>query len=183
MGPETISNAEAALLGLLAEKPKHPYQIEKDVEYREMRTWTDLSMSSIYKLLKKLEDQELVSSEMVLTEDNRARKIYSISEAGRECLEIKLRALLRRPEVLKDPFHLGIYNADILEHDELISCLEFYRESVVEIIAGYVRLKDFLTQENCSPIRLAVATRPAYQWEGVLKWLDEFLPSLKADLK
>ncbi|MBC8375118.1 MAG: PadR family transcriptional regulator, partial [FCB group bacterium] len=85
MDPETISNAEAALLGLLAEKPKHPYQIEKDVEYREMRTWTDLSMSSIYKLLKKLEDQKLVTSEMVLTEDNRARKIYSISEAGREC--------------------------------------------------------------------------------------------------
>lgn len=183
MTSEIISNAETALLGLLAEKPKHPYQIEKDVEYREMRTWTDLSMSSIYKLLKKLEDLNLVSSETTLTEENRARKIYSITEEGRGSLEIKLRTILRRPELVKDPFLLGIYNADILEVDELISCLEFYREEVVETITGYGKLRDFLKEQNCSAVRLAVATRPGYQWEAVLRWLDEFLPDLKAGQK
>ena len=182
MNTETISNAEVALLGLLAEKPKHPYQIEKDVEYRDMRSWTDLSMSSIYKLLKKLEEQKLVGSETTLTEDNRARKVYSISEEGRESLEIKLRALLRKPDILKDPFHLGIYNADILEPDELLSCLEFYREAVEETIAGYARLKDFLAEQDCSTARLAVAIRPQYQWEGVLRWIDEFIPTLKQEL-
>lgn len=175
MPDEMISEAEAALLGLLAERAKHPYQIEKDVEYREMRTWTDLSMSSIYKLLKKLETDELVKSETELTEDNRARKIYSISDQGQEALEMKLRSILRRPVALKDPFHLGIYNADQLEDDELRSCLEFYREEVVELIDGYQRLEDFLRDQDCSPARLAVAIRPRYQWEGVLRWVDEFL--------
>lgn len=179
MNTETISNAEAALLGLLAEKPKHPYQIEKDVEYREMRTWTDLSMSSIYKLLKKLEEMKHVKSETALTDDNRARKIYSISNEGREALEIKLRSILRRAELLKDPFHLGIYNADILEPDELTSCLEFYRETVVETIDGYHRLESFLKDQDCSKARLAVAIRPRYQWEGVLRWVDEFLTETK----
>lgn len=180
MTPDTITNAEAALLGLLAENPKHPYQIEKDVEYRDMRSWTDLSMSSIYKLLKKLEEMELVNSETSLTEDNRARKIYSISDEGRDALEIKIRSILRKPDLLKDPFHLGIYNADLLEKDELLSCLEFYREAVVETIDGYKRLRAFLEEQNCSPARLAVATRPQYQWEGVLRWVDEFAPTLKA---
>jgi DNA-binding PadR family transcriptional regulator len=43
-----LSNAEAALLGLLSEQSMYPYQIEKEVRYREMRFWTELSMSSIY---------------------------------------------------------------------------------------------------------------------------------------
>jgi len=50
-----LTNAEAALLGLLSERPMHPYQIEKEVRSRDMRFWTELSMSSIYKLLRKLE--------------------------------------------------------------------------------------------------------------------------------
>jgi hypothetical protein len=33
----TITSAEAALLGLLTEGDKHPYQIEKDVQFRDMR--------------------------------------------------------------------------------------------------------------------------------------------------
>jgi DNA-binding PadR family transcriptional regulator len=174
-----LSNAEAALLGLLAERSKHPYQIEKDVEYRDMRSWTDLSMSSIYKLLRKLEDQEFVSSSTSITEGNRARKEYRISDSGAEALAVKLRALLRRPEILKDPFHVAIYNSDLLERDELVSCLEFYREEVQEFITGYERLEAFLKSEACSSARLAVAIRPRYQWEGVLKWTDEFLAALK----
>lgn len=146
-----------------------------------MRTWTDLSMSSIYKLLQKLEEMKLVGSKMAITEDNRARKVYSISDEGREALEIKLRALLRRPEILKDPFHLGIYNADILEPVQVISCLEFYREEVVEMISGYERLEAFLKEQNCSTARLAVAIRPRYQWEGVLRWIDEYLPTLQEE--
>ena len=60
MTNSSLSNAEAALLGLLAEKPMHPYQIEQEVRYRDMRFWTELSMSSIYKLLRKLEREGLV---------------------------------------------------------------------------------------------------------------------------
>lgn len=146
-----------------------------------MRTWTDLSMSSIYKLLQKLEEMKLVESEMAITEDNRARKVYSISEAGREALEIKIRALLRRPEILKDPFHLGIYNAELLDSEQVISCLEFYREEVVDLISGYERLEAFLKEQECSRARLAVAIRPRYQWEGVLRWIDEYLPALQEE--
>ncbi len=179
MSEYQISNAEAALMGLLAENPKHPYQIEKNVDYRDMRSWTDLSMSSIYKLLNKLEQAELVSAEVELADGNRARKVFQITDAGREALEIKLRELLRKPVLPKDPFHVGIYNSDLLLPDEVLACLEQYRESVQEIIAGYGKLEQFLKDSNCSPARLAVAVRPRYQWEGEMLWLDEYLLELK----
>ena len=56
---DALSNGEAALLGLLSEKPMYPYQIEQEVKYRDMRFWNDLSMSSIYKLLDGLEKKGL----------------------------------------------------------------------------------------------------------------------------
>ena len=66
-----ISKAEAALLGLLSECPMHAYQIEQEAEFRDMRSWTDLSMSSIYKLLKKLEERELVMRNDEMSEAGR----------------------------------------------------------------------------------------------------------------
>jgi DNA-binding PadR family transcriptional regulator len=55
MSPEhTLTNSEVALLGLLSEKAKHAYQIGRDVEHRDMRSWTDLSQSTIYRQLTSL---------------------------------------------------------------------------------------------------------------------------------
>ena len=57
---EGICNAEAALLGLLAEEPKHPYQILKDIEMRDIQSWTDLSKATVYKMLRRLELKKMV---------------------------------------------------------------------------------------------------------------------------
>ena len=181
MKTKSLSNAEAALLGLLAEGPKHPYQIEKDVEYRDMRSWTDLSMSSIYKLLQKLEGKEMVSAETELAEGNRARKTYQITAEGRKALEVKIRSLLRKPVLQKDPFYVGMYNSDFVLQDEVIDSLAFYRESVVEQIDGYRRLEQFLVDHQCSRARLSVAIRPRYLLEAELTWLEAYLSELKTD--
>jgi DNA-binding PadR family transcriptional regulator len=73
---QEISNAEAALLGLLSEGPMYPYQIEQEVKYRDMRFWNDLSMSSIYKLLDGLERKGLVARANEVSPENRLRKLY-----------------------------------------------------------------------------------------------------------
>ena len=60
MHDNSLTLMETALLGLLSEGPMHPYRIEKEVRERKLRSWTDLSMSSVYKLLVKLERRGLV---------------------------------------------------------------------------------------------------------------------------
>ena len=52
---ETLTNTELAILGLVAEQPKHGYQIEQDIAARGMRDWTEIGFSSIYYVLNKLE--------------------------------------------------------------------------------------------------------------------------------
>lgn len=171
----TITNAEAALLGLLAENKKHPYQIEKDVEFRSMRYWTDLSMSSIYKLLIKLEKKQLVQAETEVTQDNRARKVFSLTRKGKTVLMEKIAFLLSNPVETKYPFHVAIYNSGVLIKSTVIKSLKQYQEKLKKLILGYHDLESYLKQDNCPPEHLAVSIRPRYMLEGELRWIEEYI--------
>lgn len=176
-----MSNAETALLGLLAERPRHPYQIEKEVRERDMRSWTDLSMSSIYKLLRKLERDGFVVSKAELSEQNRARKTYELTEDGLDLLRERVRVALSEPQAAKWPIDVGISNLAVLPVDEAVSCLRLYREALAERHNGYRALEDYLRTEGCPSYRFAFARRPIRMIEGEIRWVDEFIEELLAE--
>ena len=111
MAEQNLSNAEAALLGLLSEQSMYPYQIEQQVKNRDMRYWTELSMSSIYKLLRKLEKDGLVLKKEEVSPENRLRNLYSLTEEGVRKLKATLIALFTEPEHMRWPVDIGIYNS------------------------------------------------------------------------
>lgn len=176
-----MSNAEAALLGLLAERPRHPYQIEKEVRDRDMRSWTDLSMSTIYKLLRKLERDGFVASKAELSEQNRARKTYEITEDGMDLLRERVRFALREPQAAKWPIDVGISNLAVIPVDEAVSCLRTYRAGLEERRSGYRALEDYLKAEGCPVYRLAFARRPIRMLEGEIRWVDEYIEELLSE--
>jgi DNA-binding PadR family transcriptional regulator len=173
-----LSNSEAALLGLLAEEPMHPYKIDQEVEYRDMRSWTDLSMSSIYKLLRKLEKEKLVVRENIISEENRLQKLYSISETGRQALHHKLLALLNGPEHMRWPVDIALYNSSLLSAEEMTAALQNYRAKLLVDIQGYQDLLQFLQDSGCPPHRFEVARRPILLLQADLAWVDSYLERL-----
>ena len=60
-----------------------------------MRAWTEIGFSSIYYLLKKLEQKELIQGWLENNELGPARKVYHITKVGQSVL---------REEVLEDAF-------------------------------------------------------------------------------
>ncbi|HEY3273860.1 MAG TPA: PadR family transcriptional regulator [Methanocella sp.] len=178
---QEISNAEAALLGLLSEGPMYPYQIEQEVKYRDMRFWTELSMSSIYKLLKNLEKEGLVLRANEVSDENRLRKLYSISEEGTKVLQDKLKTLLSDPEHIRWQVDIGAYNCDLLPLKTVQKALKEYRKGLEKSIAGYEDLQKFLKDSNCPSHRLGIATRPVYLLKGEIEWVDAYLAALATD--
>lgn len=174
-----ISNAETALMGLLAESPKHPYHIEKDVQFRCMRVWTDLSTSSIYKLLRKLEKQGLVKAVAETTEDNRVRKVYRLTAAGHRVFRQAIRQQLSTHGIAKNPFDVAIYNQDVLSPKEAVDSLRKYGDQLDKSIKSYKALKEFLTKEGCSLARQALALRTVAMLEGERRWLKEYLKEVQ----
>jgi len=178
MTNSNLSGAEAALLGLLSEKTMHPYEIEQEVKYRDMRYWTELSMSSIYKLLRKLEREGMVYKREQKSPENRLRKLYSISTEGERALKSRIRALLSEPEHTRWQVDIGTYNSNILSDNEVREALHKYRQSLREKISGYRDLQKFLEDSGCPRYRLAVAIRPVYLLEAEIGWVNSVLTQL-----
>ena len=176
---KNLSNAETALLGLLSEQAMYPYQIEQEVKYREMRFWTELSMSSIYKLLQKFEKEGLVERTNEISNKNRLRKLYRISKKGKERLEEKIESLLSEPEHIRWQVDLGTYNSDLLQPETVIESLKKYKEALNEKIKGYGELLEFLKSSSCPAHRFAVAERPVYLLRAEIQWIDSYLEKYK----
>ncbi len=70
----------AALL-LLAEEPRNGYQIMQEVQERSEGVWSP-SPGSVYPALAQLEDEGLIR-----TEESEGRKLFAITDAGREVVE------------------------------------------------------------------------------------------------
>lgn len=174
-----LSNAETALLGLLSEKDKHAYQVEKDIQERSMREWTDLSMSSVYKLLTKLEKEGAVGSRREISNENRTRKIYSLTEVGLQRLKETLLAIVSEPEIVKSRMDVAISNMAQLSLEEAIQGLTRYRGQLLERIEGYEGLEAYLKGENCPNYRLAFAYRPIHLLRGEVEWVDHYIKDLK----
>lgn len=176
----SITSAEAALLGLLTEGDKHPYQIEKDVQFRDMRFWTELSMSAIYKALVKLETLGYVESTTQISEENRARKIYRITEEGLATFKDKLAELLAEPEHLRWQADIAFYNLDVFPQPQQIELLSNYKNKLQEKITEYRALEEFLLQEKCSLYPQSISLRPIYLLQGELAWVDDFINRILA---
>lgn len=170
-----ISKAEVALLGLLCEEDSHPYQLEKKVEYRCMREWTELSMSSIYKLLRKLEKEKLVSSKSIITEDNKTRRVYQVTTKGRQVVKERLILLLSEPEHMIWRMDLATYNFNLVPKQDSIKALKQYKDRLNKKIKEYQELALFLKEHQCPDYRIAVAKRPDFLLKAEIKWVDSFL--------
>ncbi|HBA84195.1 MAG TPA: PadR family transcriptional regulator [Verrucomicrobia bacterium] len=174
----SLSDADTALLALLCEGPMHPWQLEKNVKDRDMRFWTGLSQSTIYKQLRALERVgHIACSEEI--QSGRLRKVYTVTRKGREALKKNLRLFLSEPEHLKYRIDLGTYNVDLLPPKQALDALTSYRQKLEEQIKGYGELEKFLDSCGCPAHRKAVARRPIHLFKGEIEWVDEYLAYLK----
>ncbi len=118
-----ITNSELIIMGLIAEEPKYGYQIEQIIIQRGMREWTDIGFSSIYYILNKLEEKALLLSEKRAEGDRPARKIYNLTDLGRQAYQEEVRMRLTSPRARTDDFDIGLANLLALDRSEILQAL------------------------------------------------------------
>lgn len=104
---EKLTPAEFAILGLVAEAPRHGYEIEQVIAERGMRDWTEIAFSSIYFLLSGLKRRGLITPR---PGDGGRRKVFEATPAGREALAAAVRRALEWPEPFRSPFLVALAN-------------------------------------------------------------------------
>lgn len=116
-----LTPAELTILGLVIERPSHGYDLEKVLEQRGIRQWTDIGFSSIYYLLTKLEKRALVQGPRA--SGPKARRVFHATTEGKEVAARDTFAYIAEPNTAAQPFMVGIANLPLLTKREYTGAL------------------------------------------------------------
>jgi DNA-binding PadR family transcriptional regulator len=178
-----LSNAELALLSLLAEKPRHAYEIEQVIEARNMRDWTEIGFSSIYRILSKLEDSGWLAGVMQPPEGRGpARKVYTLTPAGEKAWQQAALRNLAKPDRKYSSFLLGLDNLGALPLEEGLGAIRTYLTDQQTI---YDQLKQTV---ETHPMRSDFYIDIFFdyllnQLAAEIEWLKKLIARLEAHLK
>ena len=122
MQQKPLTDAELLVLGLVAEMPRHGYELEQVIEQRGMREWTEIGFSSIYFVLGRLEKMRLVRAAKPVRA--KAKKSYTATDAGREALAAQTLAALSTVRPTHSSLQLGMLHWPMVERDSALAALE-----------------------------------------------------------
>ena len=170
---DALTNAELAVLSLVAEQPRHGYHIEQVIEERGMRDWTEIGFSSIYYLLKKLEREGLVEGQLQEAERGPARKVYHITPAGRKARHVALLEALSVPYPCHSSLLLGVANLPGIPPGEAASALRQYNDALA---ARLVHVRARCESQRPLPYFVeALFDHSVTMIEAELAWVERFI--------
>ncbi len=117
------------ILGLLEEQPMTGYDLNKAFEQTAQHFWTT-EQSQIYRALYRMEENGWVNVENVIQHENPNKKIYHVTEAGRD----ELRRWLSRPiatTTLREGWMGQVYFGGQVKNSAVIAVLEAYRDELL----------------------------------------------------
>jgi len=170
-----VTDADLVVLGLLAERPRHGYDLEAVIQRRGLRAWTSLAFSSIYYVLNRLESRGLVISEREST-NPKGRRIYRPTPEGLRVCSTGTRRLLTDTTPQPAPVLIGMANSPLLAPDELAAALHERRQSLEVRRADMAQTR--ATQEPLEPFVAAIFTHNELALGAELAWIDQTLASL-----
>lgn len=89
---ESLSAKELFVLGRISIRPTHGHEIMRTLYASRSDLWVDMSRKHVYYIVRKLERDGLISAEEVRTGQLPARKVFTITDAGRVALARNLSA-------------------------------------------------------------------------------------------
>ena len=174
-----MTNAELAILSLIAEQPRHGYDIEQVIEGRGMRDWTEIGFSSIYYLLNKLEKAKMIESQLEQPDGKGpARKVYHITENGREAHLTGTLEALSNPQSGSAPFLLGLSNFPGLPRDQVVSALNTYVSHLENRLNHMLGRAE--AQQPLPPFINAMFDYSQVLIEAELNWMQKFIQEVEA---
>lgn len=180
-----LTTLEFIVLGLISLEPQSGYSIVNYLE-SETTSWSS-SPGSIYPILKRLEQQEIIQGELEMEYETRPRKVYHITEKGEKLLD---EWLMEIPNMM--PFYqereIAMWRFLFMEHRlplaQVIRWLENYRNlvHVTDVATAYHQgTLDALKELGQASIhRQLVVESAIMELNSLRTWLEMALTRLKS---
>jgi DNA-binding PadR family transcriptional regulator len=156
-----------ALLALLAEGPKHGFQLANDFEAGTGEMWP-LNTGQVYTTLQRLERDGLVESDDDHAEGS--QNVFRLTGAGRD----ELSEWLRTPPDLtippRDELVIKLLVALRIPGVDAVELTQIHRRHLIEAMREYTRLKEDAAEDDIG--LLLVADAEIFRLEATVRWLD-----------
>jgi DNA-binding PadR family transcriptional regulator len=154
------------LLALLASRPAHGYELKQELEQHFGSVLPPLNAGQIYTTLQRLERDGLVEGDRVAQERRPNKRVYRVTDAGREALQEWVDEATSGSR-LKDEFFLKLVLAGMTGVAEPLALIERQRRAYLQALRdlGTVTPNGNVTAE-------LLLEGAALHLEADLKWLE-----------
>lgn len=131
-----------AMLSLLLDGPATGYELAKRFDASVAHVWHALPQQ-LYQELARMEDDGLVGGEVVVQTTRPNKRVFTITDAGRQALSAWLDAPYRM-RAMKEELLIKMYSADIVRPADVIGWLETYLPPHREKLALYESMRELM---------------------------------------
>ena len=158
------------LLALLSRGPAHGYELKRDFEAAFGTVWGALNIGQVYTTLARLERDGLVAAREVEQDDRPNKKVYALTGAGREEIQIWLSEPAVRQRV-RDDFAIKLVLAGLAGLADPTALIERQRAEYLHALRDLDALQGRLGSKATTAERLIIEGS-ALHLEADLKWLE-----------
>lgn len=156
------------LLALLEREPRHGYDLKAVFEDFLGGTWP-LNIGQVYTALARLEQDGLVSCEVVAQDLLPDRKVYRLTESGRAELKRWTEEPADGPVRLRDELFLKVMARSLLDRGDPLSLVWRQRQSHMQQLAQLTAMR---ADPDMHPSTALLIDGAILRTEADLKWLD-----------
>ncbi len=175
-----MATIDLIVLGMLKKESMGAYDIQKQVEYRQISKWVKISTPSIYKKVIQLEEKGFITSHTEKDGKMPEKAVYSLTEMGEREFERLMTEISLAPVNIFLDFNAVIVNLDSISNDrkaEYIGNIENSIKGLMTTIEENIAAKE--NDENI-PETGKTVLRQQY---ALVKAIEEWILELKGDIK
>ncbi|TCJ99758.1 PadR family transcriptional regulator [Nocardia alba] len=164
-----------AVLGLLDERPMHPYEMYQLLIARREDLLVKVRPGSLYHVVGRLADDEMVAAEGIGRAGNRPeRTTYRITESGRTALRERIADLLRTPVQEYPIFRVALAEAHTLPQEQVVALLDARVESLTRTRADMDVLLDWARSRDIPRRYFVVLEYILATIQADITWIEDF---------
>ena len=160
------------VLGMIKEKEQSAYELQKNVEYRNISKWVKVSTPSIYKKVIQLEEKGYIKGNLSRDGNMPEKSIYHITEKGdKYFLELMKKISAQMVNVFLD-FNAVIINMAMLsknEGKEIIDNIETGIDKYKNVVS---KLK--MERKNIPICAKSIINQQVLLSEALNDWINDF---------
>lgn len=170
-----------AVLGLLAEQPRHPYEVAFTMRKRHMHRHIKLNFGSLYHTFEQLQRADWIEPTETAREGRRPeRTVYTLTPEGRKRFLDQLRELIAEPATEYSAFEAGLSFMHQLPKDEALEVLRMRATALEQGIENEEQLLQWLHGRGLSRLALIEAEMVKAQHVWQLAWVRQIASEIES---